>query len=314
MTSEFSIHERNYTVRQLTNKKAPGKNGISNEMISQLRSVARQKLLDIHNQSWKTGTFPTSWKEAINIPIFKKGKDRHSEISYRPISLLSRLGKTMECMVNKRLQHHLEKNGLLSLHSLASGRIGAQRTKWHCLPRYWEWLWAEDEEDTGCLCRPHQGFRQSMEGGPSLQAPKEESLWQHVLMDLELLVPETSKSQAWRTDQLFSENQRSPTRWSHLTHSLHYFHWWHVWPAVLPHPTGAACRWPSVMGQYRASYHHSHQDARSNESHIRLGKRVVGNDQWNQEGGHLLLPVSQERSSSCRSTDKKSTSKTSQHT
>ena len=58
-------------------------------------------------------TFPTSWKEAIIIPIPKKGKDRHSKTSYRPISLLSCLGKTMECMVNRRLQHHLEKNGLL---------------------------------------------------------------------------------------------------------------------------------------------------------------------------------------------------------
>ena len=40
-----------------------------------------------------------------------------------------------------------------------------------------------------------------MEGGSSLQAPKEESLWQHVLMDPELLVPEISTSQTWWTDQ-----------------------------------------------------------------------------------------------------------------
>ena len=56
----------------------------------------------------------TSWKEAIIAPILKKGKDRHSKTSYRPISLLSCLGKTMERMVNRRLLHHLEKNGLLS--------------------------------------------------------------------------------------------------------------------------------------------------------------------------------------------------------
>ena len=93
-------------------------------------------------------------------------------------------------------------------------------------PGYREWLPAEDE-DTGCLCQPHQGFQQSMEGGSSLQALNEDSLWPHVLMDLELLVPQISRSQAWWTDQLFSENQRSPTRWSHLTHSHHYFHWWH---------------------------------------------------------------------------------------
>ena len=53
-------------------------------------------------------------KEAIIIPILKKGKDRHNKTSYRPISLLSCVGKTMERTVNRRLQHHLEKNGLLS--------------------------------------------------------------------------------------------------------------------------------------------------------------------------------------------------------
>ena len=61
---------------------------------------------------WNAGTFPTSWKE--DTIILKKGKDRHSKTSYRSINLLSCLGKTMERMVNRRLQHHLEKNGLLS--------------------------------------------------------------------------------------------------------------------------------------------------------------------------------------------------------
>ena len=113
MTSEFSIHELNCAIRQLKNKKAPGKDGISNEMIRHLGSLAKQKLLDIYNHSWNIGTFPTGWKEAIIIPILKKGKDRYSKTSYHPISLLSCLGKTMERMVNRRLQHHLEKNGLL---------------------------------------------------------------------------------------------------------------------------------------------------------------------------------------------------------
>ena len=48
-----------------------------------------------------------------------------------------------------------------------------------------------------------------MKGGSSLQAPKDECLQQHVLMDPELLVPEISTNQASRTDQLFSENQES---------------------------------------------------------------------------------------------------------
>ena len=147
--SSPSIHEPNCAIRQqkqnkptttTTNKKALGKDGTSREMIHHLGSVDKQKLLDMYNQSWNTGTCPTSWKEAISIPILKKGKDRYSKTSYCSISLLSCLGKTMEHMVNRRLQRQLEMNRLLSRPpppppSLALGRTKAQRTKWHCLPR-----------------------------------------------------------------------------------------------------------------------------------------------------------------------------------
>jgi ribonuclease HI len=114
MTADFTIDELNHSIRQLKKKKAPGKDKITNEMIKNLGTFAKQELLNICNQSWNTGEFPSLWKEAIIAPILKKGKDRHSKTSYRPISLLSCLGKTMERMVNRRLQHHLEKNGLLN--------------------------------------------------------------------------------------------------------------------------------------------------------------------------------------------------------
>ena len=49
-----------------------------------------------------------------NHPYPQERDNRHSKTSYGPISLLSCLGKTMERIMNRRLQHHLEKNGLLS--------------------------------------------------------------------------------------------------------------------------------------------------------------------------------------------------------
>ena len=196
MTSDFSIHELNCAIRQLKNKKAQGKDGISNEMILHLGSLAKQKLLDIYNHAWNTGTFPTSWKEAIIIPILKKRKDRHSKTSYRPISLLSCLGKTMERMVNRRFQHHLQTNGLLSPSQSGFRKNRSTEDQVTLLTQDIENGLPAEDEDTGCLCRPHQGFRQSMEGGSSLQAPKEESLRQHALMHPELLVPEISTSQA----------------------------------------------------------------------------------------------------------------------
>ena len=56
-------------------KKAPGKGGVTDEMIKHLGPLAMKKLLELYNSSWKSGVFPTAWKEAIIIPILRKGKD-----------------------------------------------------------------------------------------------------------------------------------------------------------------------------------------------------------------------------------------------
>ena len=83
-------------------------------MIRHLGTTSRLKLLLIINQSWSSGKFPDQWREAIITPIRKKQKDKTKKSSYRPISLLSCLGKVMERMVNTRLLKHLEENHLLS--------------------------------------------------------------------------------------------------------------------------------------------------------------------------------------------------------
>ena len=83
-------------------------------MVQHLGPTARKKLLELYNLSWKTGFFPTAWKEAIIIPILKKGKNPMEKTSYRPISLLSCLGKTLERIINKRLMWHLETNNLIT--------------------------------------------------------------------------------------------------------------------------------------------------------------------------------------------------------
>ena len=156
MASEFSIHELNCAIRQLKKKKKKKKRK-KRESPSEgrhfqwddchLGSEAKQRLLDIYNQSWKTGTFPTSWKQAIIIHILKKGKDRHSKTIYRPISLLSCLGKTMERIVNRRLQYHLEKIGLQSHLTVwlweQQEHRGPSDTAY---PGYRKWLPAEDED------------------------------------------------------------------------------------------------------------------------------------------------------------------------
>jgi len=56
----------------------------------------------IFNLSFETGKIPQVWKEANVTPVFKKG-ERYTVSNYRPISLLSIVGKLQEKVVFKRL-------------------------------------------------------------------------------------------------------------------------------------------------------------------------------------------------------------------
>ncbi|GFU59100.1 putative RNA-directed DNA polymerase from transposon BS [Trichonephila clavipes] len=52
---------------------------------------------------WKQHCFPSSWREAIVIPILKPGKVATDPLSYRLIALSSCFCKTFERMINTRL-------------------------------------------------------------------------------------------------------------------------------------------------------------------------------------------------------------------
>ena len=74
MTENFSMNELNSAIKKLKNKKSPGIDGITNEMIKHLSITAKTTLLKMFNQSWTNGQFPNTWKEATIIPIAKKRK------------------------------------------------------------------------------------------------------------------------------------------------------------------------------------------------------------------------------------------------
>ncbi|GBP86994.1 Probable RNA-directed DNA polymerase from transposon X-element [Eumeta japonica] len=70
-------------------------------------------LVAIFNACIKNCYFPPAWKEAEVIGIHKPGKPRDLPASYRPISLLSGLGKLFEKILKTRLSNHLIGKGLI---------------------------------------------------------------------------------------------------------------------------------------------------------------------------------------------------------
>ena len=114
MNCPFNTKEFEEAIKTLKDKKSPGPDKITNEMLEHLGTKAKSKLLGIFINSWNTGHVPQSWREADMVPIHKKGKDRANTDSYRPISLTSCVGKLIERLINTRLVGHLEKNNIIT--------------------------------------------------------------------------------------------------------------------------------------------------------------------------------------------------------
>ena len=112
-------YNKKFTMRDLkrslkkSNNSSPGPDQIHYEILRHLPIETLHILLDIINETWKSDTFPESWREALIISIPKPGKDHFNPLNYRPIALTSCICK-IERMVNERLVWYLEKNGLLA--------------------------------------------------------------------------------------------------------------------------------------------------------------------------------------------------------
>ena len=114
---EISISETQLKllISCLPNNKAPGADEITNEMIKHLPPHSIQLLTRIFNLSLSTGKFPAIWKRAIINPVPKKRTPRGPQ-DYRPISLLSNLGKLLEKAVTNMLTAEATEKKILSPH------------------------------------------------------------------------------------------------------------------------------------------------------------------------------------------------------
>ncbi|GFT52038.1 reverse transcriptase domain-containing protein [Trichonephila clavipes] len=65
-------------------------------MLRHLNPNSLANILFLFNRVWKEHCFPSSWREAIVIPILKPGKVATDPLSYRPIDLTSCFYKTFE--------------------------------------------------------------------------------------------------------------------------------------------------------------------------------------------------------------------------
>ena len=105
--------------------KAAGPDSINNRLLKELAHPLSIPLCDLFNFSLTTGKVPQIWKQANVSPIYKKN-DPSDVSNYRPISLLSTIGKVLEKLVHKYLFSFFRDNNVIT--TLQSGFVPGDST------------------------------------------------------------------------------------------------------------------------------------------------------------------------------------------
>jgi hypothetical protein len=109
LTNHYEVRRK---ILSLTTR-GPGDNGITSVMLRHLSLKALIYLTRLFNHLLCREHFPHAWKRAKVNPILKPNKPPTDPNSYRPISLLSIVGKLFERIIASRLSTQFNQKHLL---------------------------------------------------------------------------------------------------------------------------------------------------------------------------------------------------------
>lgn len=110
----FIIEELIKAASTLKTRKAPGPNGIPEEVLKVLTRSCSLMFLNMYNKCPLEGIFPKRWK-VQRLVLLDKGKGNPSEpSSYRPLYLLDSAKKLFKKLIKPRLQKAIAGAGGLS--------------------------------------------------------------------------------------------------------------------------------------------------------------------------------------------------------
>lgn len=110
-------------VKNLKTSKSPGSDNILNEHIKYTINAFSPIYIQLFNLILDTGVIPDSWVLGDILPIYKNKGSINLPENYRPITLLSCLGKLFTSILNNRLTKYVEKYEIIS-HCQAGFRKG----------------------------------------------------------------------------------------------------------------------------------------------------------------------------------------------
>ena len=115
LDQEISVEEISKCINNLKNDKTPSPSDkIRNEHIKSSKHLFINVYYKLFNAVLNTGTIPQKWLEGYIVPIFKNKGESVEACNYRPITILSCLGKLFTSILNHRLTQFLETNDILN--------------------------------------------------------------------------------------------------------------------------------------------------------------------------------------------------------
>ena len=134
-------------VKNLKNSKSAGLDNIDTQILKMSLPYILPAITHIINLSIDCGQFPSNWKTAKIIPLYKKGNQLDPK-SYRPVAILPVLSKVLERVIFMQISHYFEKNKLI--HPNHHGFRAAHSTATCLIQMYYKWVKAiEDGKFTG---------------------------------------------------------------------------------------------------------------------------------------------------------------------
>ena len=127
--------------------KAIGPDGISHRMLKYTSKTISVPLTKLFNLSLEQNIYPCLWKVAHVMPLYKKG-DKSEAGNYRPVSLISCVGKAFERVIFKHVYNHIADNNLL--YKYQSGFLPRHSTVHHLIEIIHQTCLALENYETSC--------------------------------------------------------------------------------------------------------------------------------------------------------------------
>ncbi len=135
-------------INSLTTNKASGPDNINHRLLKNISTSVASPLSLLYNMSINCHEFPSQWKIGHIIPIYKKG-EHCAPSNYRPISLLSCVGKLFERLVFKRMHNYFIDNKLLCKYQ--SGFMPGHSTQFQLIEIYHQICMSLDKHEDLCM-------------------------------------------------------------------------------------------------------------------------------------------------------------------